>query len=173
MTGSLPHRPVVIDPTLFDAVIFDMDGVVTDTARTHAAAWTRLFDEYLTTVASPGTDTSPFTAADYRAHVDGRARIDGVETFLASRGIDLARGTREDPPGDATAWALANRKNSYFLDALDQTNPAGPVPVVGRPRRSPPDSRGGRRGGHRQRQPGRGAGRRRPHRPVRRPRRRP
>ncbi|MEO7980679.1 MAG: beta-phosphoglucomutase family hydrolase [Sporichthyaceae bacterium] len=124
MTGSLPHRPVVIDPTQFDAVIFDMDGVVTDTASTHAAAWSRLFDEYLTTVASPGTDPGPFTPADYRAHVDGRARIDGVETFLASRGIALAWGTREDPPGDATAWALANRKNAYFLDALDQTPPA-------------------------------------------------
>jgi beta-phosphoglucomutase family hydrolase len=124
MTKSLPPRPVVIDPTQLDAVIFDMDGVVTDTARTHAEAWTRLFDEYLTAVASSDTDTGPFTPADYRAHVDGRARIDGVETFLASRGITLPRGTRQDRPGYATAWALANRKNAYFLDALDRTPPA-------------------------------------------------
>jgi beta-phosphoglucomutase family hydrolase len=124
MTKSPPPRPVVIDPTQLDAVIFDMDGVVTDTARTHAEAWTRLFDEYLTTVVSPGTDTAPFTPADYRAHVDGRARIDGVETFLASRGISLPRGTRQDRPGYETAWALANRKNTYFLDALNRTPPA-------------------------------------------------
>jgi len=124
MTRPVERRPVVIDPTRFDAAIFDMDGVVTDTAGTHAAAWTRLFDEYLATVASPGVDTGPFTDADYRAYVDGRARIDGVETFLASRHIALPRGTPQDPPGDASAWALANRKNRYFLDALDQMPPA-------------------------------------------------
>lgn len=120
---SVMMMAVTIDPGEIDAVIFDMDGVLTDTARVHQAAWAQLFDEYLATSAPPGADTRPFTDADYRDHVDGRARIDGVEAFLASRAVTLPRGTPQDPADAATAWGLANRKNRYFLAALDQHPP--------------------------------------------------
>lgn len=77
---------VTIDPGEIDAVIFDMDGVLTDTARIHQASLAKLFDEYLAASAPRGADTRPFTGADYRDYVDGRARIDGVEAFLARHG---------------------------------------------------------------------------------------
>lgn len=109
---------VVIRADRFDAVIFDLDGVITDTARVHAAAWKRLFDEYLAEVAPPGTPDRPFDDDDYRRYVDGRARIDGVEGFLSSRGIELDRGTPDDPFDVPTAWGLANGKNGYFQDIL-------------------------------------------------------
>ncbi len=110
---------VTIDPGRFEAVICDMDGVVTDTARVHRSAWKRLFDEYLGAVAPAGADIRPFTDEDYREYVDGRARIDGVEAFLASRRVSLPRGKSEDGPGAGTAWSLANRKNRYFLEVLE------------------------------------------------------
>lgn len=112
------EKVVTISPELFDAVIFDLDGVITDTARVHAAAWTQLFDEYLGKEAPEGTNQEPFSHDDYLRHVDGRSRIDGVEAFLASRGIHLPRGTPADPPEAATAWGLANRKNALFLESL-------------------------------------------------------
>ena len=127
MTGPRPNTAVTISADRFDAVIFDMDGVITDTARVHTVAWTRLFDEYLATQTGGGVDTRPFTGDDYRRHLDGRARIDGVEAFLASRGIALPRGTSDDPPDAATSWGLANRKNRYFLEALE---PEGPRPFA-------------------------------------------
>ena len=81
-------------PALFvdrlEAVVFDTDGVLTDTASVHAVAWKRLFDEYLQLRAVQGSEPfQPFTEADYLAHVDGRPRYDGVAGFLASRGIQL------------------------------------------------------------------------------------
>lgn len=102
----------------FDAAVFDMDGVITDTARVHAAAWARLFDEYLAGPVGPDVDRRSFAEEDYRRFVDGRARIDGVEAFLESRGATLARGQPDDSHDTNTAWGLANRKNRYFLDAL-------------------------------------------------------
>jgi alpha,alpha-trehalase len=95
-----------------DAVIFDMDGVITDTARVHAASWKRIFDDYLR------EDT--FTDDDYLRYVDGKPRDDGVEAFLASRGITLPRGSRDDPPDRETIWGLANRKNEQFNKVLDE-----------------------------------------------------
>jgi alpha,alpha-trehalase len=115
--SATEHR-VAIDPERFDAVVFDMDGVITDTARVHFAAWRRLFDEFLAEAAPEGTDRSEFTHDDYLRHVDGRSRIDGIEAFLASRGITLSRGTPDDEPGNETVWALANRKNEHFLRTL-------------------------------------------------------
>jgi beta-phosphoglucomutase family hydrolase len=107
----------------FDAVVFDMDGVITDTARVHAFAWKRLFDEYLADHAGADVDRRAFSSEDYRRFVDGRARIDGVEAFLESRGATLARGQPDDSPEAGTAWGLANRKNRYFLDALAVEGP--------------------------------------------------
>ena len=104
---------VTIDPDRVDAVIFDMDGVVTDTARVHLAAWARLFDEVLTGLGVSGSPR--FTAADYRRYVDGISREDGVARFLASRGIRLEWGSADDGPDVATVVGLGRRKNDYFL----------------------------------------------------------
>ncbi|MGE5139645.1 MAG: HAD family hydrolase [Rudaea sp.] len=100
----------------FDAVLFDMDGVVTDTAEAHAAAWKRLFDEYLEQHARrAGEAFRPFDAeGDYHRYVDGKPRRDGVDSFLASRGIKLPRGNLDDDFEQNTVSGLANRKDSYF-----------------------------------------------------------
>src|SRR5919197_1154021 len=101
------------------AFIFDTDGVVTDTARVHAAAWRRLFDEYLAgRVAAGGEPFQPFQEQDYLLHIDGRPRFDGVVGFLASRGITVPYGRPADPPGDQITCALGNRKDGYFLELL-------------------------------------------------------
>lgn len=103
----------------FDAVIFDMDGVVTDTAAAHSTAWKRMFDEYLRQrEVRRGEVFREFTHADYRAHVDGRPRHQGVEQFLASRGIHLPPGTPDDPSGAETVCGLGNRKNALFNEIL-------------------------------------------------------
>lgn len=109
---------VVIDARRFDAIVFDMDGVITDTARVHFAAWKRLFDDWLASAAPEGADRGPFTEADYHRHVDGRSRIDGITAFLAARGAALPPGSPDDPPGDDSVWGLARRKNGFFLAAL-------------------------------------------------------
>jgi alpha,alpha-trehalase len=101
------------------AVIFDTDGVVTRTASVHAAAWKALFDEYLRHRAeSTGQPFVPFGDEDYVRYVDGRSRHDGVEGFLASRGIVLPPGEPDDPPERATVCGLGNRKNEHFLAQL-------------------------------------------------------
>jgi beta-phosphoglucomutase family hydrolase len=100
-----------------DAVIFDMDGVVTETATVHAAAWKKLFDAYLEQRAQEtGADFVPFDEeADYERYVDGKNRYDGVRSFLASRGIELPEGAPDDPPGTDTVCAMGNGKDIYFL----------------------------------------------------------
>jgi alpha,alpha-trehalase len=112
-------RPV-IDRRVIDGVVFDMDGVVTDTASVHAAAWKRLFDDYLDQRRRRGDGPAdPFDIqTDYRAYVDGKPRYDGVRDFLASRGISLPPGDPADPPDRETICGLGNRKNGYFLDRL-------------------------------------------------------
>jgi trehalose-phosphatase len=110
--------PVTIDPRCHHAVIFDLDGVVTDTASVHAAAWARLFDDFLARrPADEGEDHSIFTDDDYRRLVDGKSRYDGVAGFLASRGISLERGLPSDG-GDYTVCGLGNRKQQLLLDLL-------------------------------------------------------
>jgi len=113
---SAPVTPLVIDAGDFDAAIFDMDGVITQTATVHAAAWKQLFDEYLDDRRNRGLPSSePFDAgADYRRYVDGRPRYDGVAAFLASRSISLPYGDPADPPGAETVCGLGNRKDGYF-----------------------------------------------------------
>jgi len=102
------------------AVIFDLDGVVTRTAETHAEAWKRLFDEHLTARAQRlGEPFRPFDrASDYRRFVDGKPRYEGVSSFLGSRGIELPYGSPDDPEDSETVCGLGNRKNRYFLDEL-------------------------------------------------------
>ena len=101
-------------------MLFDLDGVITRTATLHAAAWKRLFDEFLADRATrEGGSFEPFDIdRDYRVHVDGRPRYDGVATFLASRGIHLAQGTPDDPPDRLTCCGLGNRKNGYLAEEL-------------------------------------------------------
>ena len=103
-----------------DAVVFDMDGVITETATAHAAAWKRLFDEYLEHRARlTGEPFVPFDGDDdYRRYVDGKRRYDGVRSFLQSRGISLPEGDPSDPPERETVCGLGDRKNGYFLDHL-------------------------------------------------------
>ncbi|HEX6581414.1 MAG TPA: HAD family hydrolase, partial [Actinomycetota bacterium] len=102
------------------AVIFDMDGVITDTTSVHAEAWKRLFDEYLRERADrTGEPFVPFDAdEDYRRYVDGKGRFDGVRSFLASRGIELPEGEPNDPPDRRTICGLANLKNEMFLEHI-------------------------------------------------------
>jgi beta-phosphoglucomutase-like phosphatase (HAD superfamily) len=97
---------------------FDTDGVLTDTASVHAAAWKRLFDEYLEgRAARLGEPFRSFTVDDLR-HVDGRPRYDGVAAFLASRGITLPWGDQADPPGRETVRGLGNAKDRLFVAHL-------------------------------------------------------
>jgi beta-phosphoglucomutase family hydrolase len=101
------------------AFIFDMDGVVTDTATIHAAAWKALFDDVLRELG--GGDGSPFDEVrDYRAYVDGRPREDGVRTFLAARGFAIPEGSPQDAADALTVHALAARKQQLFADAIAQ-----------------------------------------------------
>ena len=113
-------HPPVIDVTRekFDAVLFDLDGVVTKTAKVHAASWKRLFDEYLKRRAEDGA-WEPFdTGPDYNDYVDGKPRYDGVRSFLESRGIDLPYGQPDDSPNIETICGLGNRKNQLFNEHL-------------------------------------------------------
>ena len=100
------------------AVLFDLDGVLTPTARVHMTAWAELFTGYLREVTTEGVDTSPYTDDDYYAHVDGKPRYDGVRDFLTSRGIDLPQGSPSDPPDAQTVCGLGNRKNDAFNAVL-------------------------------------------------------
>jgi beta-phosphoglucomutase family hydrolase len=104
------------------ACLFDMDGVVTQTAVVHAAAWKEMFDEFLRARAkSTGTEFVPFDAhAEYDAYVDGKPRLDGTRSFLESRGIELPEGKPDDPPGTPTIYGLSNRKNDLVLAKLAQ-----------------------------------------------------
>ena len=113
-----PDRPTLpLDRV--DAVVFDTDGVLTDTASVHAAAWKRLFDEYLRQRADRlGEPFRPFEEADYLRYVDGKPRYDGVAGFLAARGVALPWGDPSDPPGQETVCGLGNVKNRYFLAHL-------------------------------------------------------
>lgn len=104
-----------------DAVVFDMDGVVSDTAQTHERCWKHVFDDFLR--ARPvraGEALRPFGEEDYLRYVDGKPRYDGVESFLSSRGIALPRGEPSDPPGSDTVCALGNLKDRYFEQVVTE-----------------------------------------------------
>ncbi len=110
---------VVLSRKDFDAALFDLDGVVTRTARVHAASWKQLFDAYLEARARrTGEPFSPFTPEDYLRYVDGRPRLEGIRCFLSSRGLTLPEGTEEDGPEAETVHGLGRRKNEAFLAAL-------------------------------------------------------
>jgi beta-phosphoglucomutase family hydrolase len=105
----------------FKAVIFDMDGVITKTALTHAAAWKKMFDKYLRKrEAEHGEKFVEFThAGDYLPFVDGKPRYKGVQSFLESRGINIPFGDPSDEAGKETVCGLGNDKNNAFNEVLD------------------------------------------------------
>src|SRR5256885_1681338 len=98
----------------FDAVLFDLDGVLTSTAAIHAEAWKRMFDEYLASRHDiDPQQRRPFDVdSDYKRYVDGKPRYEGVQSFLESRGIDLPKGSPDEPPNDRTIAGLGNRKDA-------------------------------------------------------------
>jgi beta-phosphoglucomutase family hydrolase len=104
-------------PDGISACLFDLDGVLTQTAGVHAAAWKQVFDEFLRRRAQEtGQEFVPFDAVrDYDEFVDGKPRYDGVRSFLASRGIELPQGSPDDPPDANTVDGLGNRKNELVL----------------------------------------------------------
>ncbi|GIJ76112.1 haloacid dehalogenase superfamily, subfamily IA, variant 3 with third motif having DD or ED/beta-phosphoglucomutase family hydrolase [Micromonospora phaseoli] len=107
-------------PAHVTACLFDLDGVLTRTARVHNAAWTETFDDFLRRrAAASGEPYRPFDPGpDYHRYVDGRPRLDGVRTFLASRDITLPEGSAEDPPGAQTVHGLGNQKNTLVLERI-------------------------------------------------------
>jgi len=121
--GSMrqPKGTSVINRDRYDAVLFDLDGVITNTAKIHAACWKKMFDEYLQQRATQrGEALRPFDiVTDYRLHVDGKPRYDGVRDFLTSRGIQLPEGSPGDLPQAETVCGLGNRKNRLVTKAIE------------------------------------------------------
>ena len=160
-------------PARITACLFDLDGVLTQTAQVHRVAWAQTFDSYLRDqAAAGGGEFLAFDpASDYNRYVDGRPRADGVRTFLASRGIVLPEGEPDDPPTAETVNGLGNRKNVVLLQRLRTDGVEvfpGSVDYLRAVARAglPPGCRLG------QRQRRGGARRGRSDRPARRPRRR-
>lgn len=102
----------------YKGVLFDLDGVITKTAKLHAAAWKEAFDEFLKTL--PGKNTPFDSDGDYRNYVDGKPRYDGVEGFLKSRNISIPYGDPNDPPGLTSVTAIGNLKDRYFSELLQK-----------------------------------------------------
>jgi beta-phosphoglucomutase family hydrolase len=107
-------------PEGISACLFDLDGVLTQTAKVHAAAWKQMFDAYLLERSrQTGQPFRPFDiTTDYAEHVDGKLRQDGVRSFLASRGITLPEGSVDDPPTASTVHGLGTRKNALVLELI-------------------------------------------------------
>lgn len=107
-------------PDHIDACLFDLDGVLTSTAEVHARAWKEMFDDFLENWASrSGDPEKPFDIEnDYDSYVDGKPRLAGVRSFLASRDIRLPEGAPDDPPSGLTVNALGNRKNYLVLNMI-------------------------------------------------------
>lgn len=116
-----------------EAWLFDLDGVLTDTARVHALAWQATFDQFLAERVGDEAFVPFDRVGDYEQFVDGKPRCDGVRDFLASRGITVAEGRRSDGPDVRTVWGIGNRKNDRLLEFLAHEGPtvfAGSVEFV-------------------------------------------
>jgi beta-phosphoglucomutase family hydrolase len=103
-------------PDPIRAGLFDLDGVLTDTAAVHKAAWAATFDPVLRVHGQP-----PFTEQDYENHVDGKPRLDGVRDFFAARGIELPEGGPDDPPDAETVYAVGRRKNDEVVRRIRES----------------------------------------------------
>lgn len=108
-----------------EALVFDLDGVVTRTAKLHSRAWKRLFDEYSNRrVKSGRSGYAPFDPrSEYLKFIDGKPRQDGIRSFLETRGVRLPLGRPDDPPDAETLFGLGHLKNRYFNEALDAFGP--------------------------------------------------
>src|SRR5262244_3741449 len=117
-----PESRHAITRDQYDAVLLDLDGVITDTASVHAACWKQMFDEYLQKRATQrGEAFRPFDpATDYRLYVDGKPRFDGVRDFLNSRGIQLPEGSPDDLAELETVCGLGNRKNDLVNELIER-----------------------------------------------------
>jgi alpha,alpha-trehalase len=111
------HGPV-LSKSRFDAVIFDLDGVVTQTETLHAAAWKEAFDDFLTKCGKDKPFVTFDAEGDYRTYVDGKPRLDGVRSFLLSRGIELPEGHPDDGPGTPSVCGIGNQKNQIFRQMI-------------------------------------------------------
>ncbi|MGD2102647.1 MAG: HAD-IA family hydrolase, partial [Acidimicrobiia bacterium] len=100
----------------YEAVLFDLDGVMTPTADVHRRAWREVFEDVLPRLAEG--DQTTYRDDDYELHIDGRPRFEGVERLLRAHGVDLEWGDPSDPPGDDTVCAIGNRKNASFNELL-------------------------------------------------------
>lgn len=111
---------MIITPEKYDAVLFDMDGVLTSTMKIHASSWKHMFDAYLESRAERFGETHhPFEiGSDYKTYVDGKLRYDGVRSFLASRNITLPEGTPDEPPDSESICGLGNRKDLLVKDII-------------------------------------------------------
>lgn len=114
VADPVSRPPALLLPAAIEACLFDLDGVLTDTAGLHAAAWKETFDEFLRARATKRAPFVPFERQDYDQYVDGRRRLDGVCSFLASRGIPTSR---------ATVKRLADSKTERVLDAIHRDGP--------------------------------------------------
>lgn len=115
-------EPIQSSITDFKGALFDLDGVITNSARLHAKAWKLMFDEFLKTYNAHHNQTIPLLSIkkDYPELIDGKPRFDGVRSFLASRGIDAPEGNPSDAPGQGTINGLCKRKNNIFRSLLEQ-----------------------------------------------------
>ena len=125
-TSAAEHNIARLNLSDYEAILCDLDGVITKTARLHAAAWKRLFDAYLGRADTQRrTAFKPFDLEeDYRLHLDGKPRQDGVRDFLTSRGLTLPLGSPGDTADQDTLYGMGNRKDAYFEAALRETGVA-------------------------------------------------
>ena len=122
MSPRSPHGQALGLPQQITACLFDLDGVLTQTAKVHDAAWKQTFDEFLRRRAQqtgePFKEFDP--VSDYDDYVDGKPRYDGVRSFLQSRGIELPEGSPDDPPSADTITGIGNRKNDLVLKLIKE-----------------------------------------------------
>jgi len=118
-TRQPAHYPALTSEN-FDAVLFDLDGVITATNQNHFAAWKRLFDGYLQSLADAGgAPFREFTEDEMSEYVDGKPRYEGIRSFLDSRGLSLPYGDPDDPETARTVCGLGNLKNRFFNESIE------------------------------------------------------
>ena len=117
-TGGAVVGPDAVTRARFDAVLFDLDGVITSTAAIHAEAWKEMFDAFLQ--KAEGASFRPFDIEhDYKRYVDGKPRYEGVQSFLVSRGIELPFGSAASPASELSVCGLGNQKDVLVKRAID------------------------------------------------------